>query len=134
MHGDRDERRYDRPEQDASRRCSPIAPKTAGPAMQHMTSNALPRPGAPSSSSSNRTASSSSNSRVSPTAMPNPRDAGSARVMAALGFRALASTSSGFAFTLGRLDGAVTLDEMAEHASTLDRATDLPVSVDLENG
>jgi 2-methylisocitrate lyase-like PEP mutase family enzyme len=66
--------------------------------------------------------------------LPNPWDAGSARVLAALGFKALASTSSGFAFTLGRLDGSVTLDEVIEHAATLDRATDLPVSVDLENG
>jgi 2-methylisocitrate lyase-like PEP mutase family enzyme len=66
--------------------------------------------------------------------IPNPWDAGSARVLAALGFKALASTSSGFAFTLGRLDGNVTLDEVVEHAATLDRATDLPVSVDLENG
>src|SRR5438046_1733835 len=69
-----------------------------------------------------------------PFVIPNPWDAGSARVMAALGFKALASTSSGFAFTLGRLDGHVTLDEVIEHAQMLDRATDLPVSVDLENG
>src|SRR2546430_12686068 len=66
--------------------------------------------------------------------IPNPWDAGSARVLAALGFKALASTSSGFAFTLGRLDGNVTLDEVVAHARMLDRATDLPVSVDLENG
>jgi 2-methylisocitrate lyase-like PEP mutase family enzyme len=66
--------------------------------------------------------------------IPNPWDAGSARVLAALGFRALATTSSGFAFTLGRLDGSVTPDEMAEHVVSLDRATELPVSVDLENG
>jgi 2-methylisocitrate lyase-like PEP mutase family enzyme len=66
--------------------------------------------------------------------IPNPWDAGSARVMAALGFKALATTSAGFAFTLGRLDGGVTLDELAEHVSALDQATGLPVSVDLENG
>ncbi len=66
--------------------------------------------------------------------IPNPWDAGSARALAALGFKALATTSSGFAFTLGRLDGGVTLDEVIEHAAALDRATDLPVSVDLENG
>jgi len=66
--------------------------------------------------------------------IPNPWDAGSARVLAALGFKALATTSSGFAFTLGRLDGGVTLDEVLEHAAALDRATDLPLSVDLENG
>jgi 2-methylisocitrate lyase-like PEP mutase family enzyme len=66
--------------------------------------------------------------------IPNPWDAGSARVLEALGFRALATTSSGFAFTLGRLDGEATLDEVAEHVRLLDRATSLPVSVDLENG
>src|SRR5438445_5473307 len=66
--------------------------------------------------------------------IPNPWDAGSARVLAALGFGALASTSSGFAFTLGRLDGEATLDEVIAHTAALDRATDLPVSVDLENG
>jgi 2-methylisocitrate lyase-like PEP mutase family enzyme len=69
-----------------------------------------------------------------PFVIPNPWDAGSARVLAALGFEALATTSSGFAFTLGRHDGEVTLDEVAEHAAAIDRATDLPVSVDLENG
>jgi 2-methylisocitrate lyase-like PEP mutase family enzyme len=66
--------------------------------------------------------------------IPNPWDAGSARVLAALGFKALATTSSGFAFTLGRLDGDATLDEVVGHVAALDRATDLPVSVDLENG
>jgi 2-methylisocitrate lyase-like PEP mutase family enzyme len=69
-----------------------------------------------------------------PFVIPNPWDAGSARVLAVLGFKALATTSSGFAFTLGRLDGGVTLDELAEHVAALDSATDLPVSVDLENG
>lgn len=69
-----------------------------------------------------------------PFVIPNPWDAGSARVLAAVGFKALASTSSGFAFTLGRLDGNVTLDEVVEHAAMLDRATELPLSVDLENG
>jgi 2-methylisocitrate lyase-like PEP mutase family enzyme len=66
--------------------------------------------------------------------IPNPWDAGSARVLAGLGFKALATTSSGFAFTLGRLDGSVTLDEVVEHTAMLDRATELPLSVDLENG
>src|SRR5688572_15159999 len=69
-----------------------------------------------------------------PFVIPNPWDAGSARVLAAIGFKALATTSSGFAFTLGRLDGSVTLDEVVEHAAALDRATELPLSVDLENG
>jgi 2-methylisocitrate lyase-like PEP mutase family enzyme len=66
--------------------------------------------------------------------IPNPWDAGSARVLEALGFKALATTSSGFAFTLGRLDGGVTLEEVIGHAAALDRATVLPISVDLENG
>src|SRR6188472_1409535 len=69
-----------------------------------------------------------------PFVIPNPWDAGSARVLEALGFRALATTSSGFAFTLGRLDGAATLDEVVDHVAALTRATDLPVSVDLEDG
>jgi len=69
-----------------------------------------------------------------PFVIPNPWDAGSARVLEALGFEALASTSSGFAFTLGRLDGDVSLDEVIEHAAALDQATKLPLSVDLENG
>jgi 2-methylisocitrate lyase-like PEP mutase family enzyme len=69
-----------------------------------------------------------------PFVLPNPWDAGSARVLAALGIEALATTSSGFADTLGRLDGAVTLAETVEHVGRLVDATDLPVSVDLENG
>ena len=69
-----------------------------------------------------------------PFVIPNPWDAGSARALAALGFQALATTSSGFAFTLGRKDGNVTLDEVLAHVTAIDRATELPVSVDLENG
>jgi 2-methylisocitrate lyase-like PEP mutase family enzyme len=69
-----------------------------------------------------------------PFVIPNPWDAGSARVPEALGFAALATTSSGFAFTLGRPDGSATLDELVAHVSALDRASGLPVSVDIENG
>jgi 2-methylisocitrate lyase-like PEP mutase family enzyme len=69
-----------------------------------------------------------------PFVIPNPWDAGSARVLEALGFRALATTSSGFAFTLGRLDGSATIDEVAAHVAAIDAATSLPVSADLENG
>ncbi|HET7855732.1 MAG TPA: isocitrate lyase/phosphoenolpyruvate mutase family protein [Gaiellaceae bacterium] len=69
-----------------------------------------------------------------PFVIPNPWDGGSARLLEALGFRALATTSSGFAFTLGRLDGGATLDEVAVHIAELDHATALPVSADLENG
>jgi 2-methylisocitrate lyase-like PEP mutase family enzyme len=66
--------------------------------------------------------------------IPNPWDAGSAKTFAALGFKALASTSSGFAFTLGRRDGGARLEEVVDHARLLDQATRLPVSIDLENG
>ena len=69
-----------------------------------------------------------------PFVIPNPWDAGSARVLEALGFKAVASTSSGFAFTQGRLDGDVTLDQVVQHAEALDRAIGLPVSIDLEHG
>ncbi len=69
-----------------------------------------------------------------PLLIPNPWDAGSARVLEALGFEALATTSSGHAATLGRLDGQVTRDEAIEHAATVAAATTLPVSADLENG
>jgi 2-methylisocitrate lyase-like PEP mutase family enzyme len=66
--------------------------------------------------------------------IPNPWDVGSARVLEALGFKALATTSSGFAFTLGQLDGNVTLDEVVDHTRALAQATGVPISVDLENG
>jgi len=69
-----------------------------------------------------------------PFVIPNPWDAGSALMLESLGFGALATTSSGFAFTLGKLDGEVPLDEVAAHVRALDEATALPVSVDLENG
>jgi 2-methylisocitrate lyase-like PEP mutase family enzyme len=69
-----------------------------------------------------------------PFVFPNPWDAGSARMLEALGFQALATTSSGFAFTLGRLDGGVTLDEVVGHTRRLSGASSLPVAVDLENG
>jgi 2-methylisocitrate lyase-like PEP mutase family enzyme len=65
--------------------------------------------------------------------LPNPWDAGSARVLAALGFDALATTSAGFAGTLGRKDGTVTRDEALAHSAVIVAATDLPVSADLEN-
>jgi len=68
--------------------------------------------------------------------IPNPWDAGTARLLSALGFEALATTSAGFAFTLGRIDsaGAVSGDEILANAGTIARATDLPVTVDLEDG
>jgi 2-methylisocitrate lyase-like PEP mutase family enzyme len=69
-----------------------------------------------------------------PLLLANAWDIGSARILASLGFDALATTSSGYAATLGRLDGSVTRDEALEHAADLVRATELPVSADLENG
>jgi 2-methylisocitrate lyase-like PEP mutase family enzyme len=68
-----------------------------------------------------------------PLLLPNPWDQGSARVLASLGFQALATTSSGFALTLGRLDGSVSRDEALAHAAAIVAATELPVSADLEN-
>ncbi len=69
-------------------------------------------------------------------AIPNPWDAGSARMLAALGFEALATTSAGFAYSLGRPDGegAITRDETLANARAIVEATPLPVSADLENG
>jgi 2-methylisocitrate lyase-like PEP mutase family enzyme len=64
--------------------------------------------------------------------MPNPYDLGSARLLAALGFPALASTSAGFAATLGRLDMNVSRDELLAHIGPLATATDLPLNVDSE--
>jgi 2-methylisocitrate lyase-like PEP mutase family enzyme len=69
-----------------------------------------------------------------PLLLPNPWDAGAARLLQSLGFQALATTSSGFAATLGRLDGSVSREESLLHAATIVFATELPVSADLENG
>lgn len=66
--------------------------------------------------------------------IPNPWDAGSARILAELGFEALATTSAGFAYSIGRADGAVSREEMLAHVRTIAAASDLPVSADLENG
>src|SRR5580700_1547521 len=69
-----------------------------------------------------------------PLLLPNPWDQGSAKLLAAMGFQALATTSSGFAATLGRLDGSVSREEAIAHAAAIVAATELPVSADLENG
>ena len=66
--------------------------------------------------------------------IPNPWDVGSARLLAHLGFQALATTSMGYAFSIGRRDGAVDRPLMMKHASEIVSATDLPVSADLEKG
>lgn len=69
-----------------------------------------------------------------PFVMANPFDAGSARILEAMGFAALATSSGGFAGTLGRRDGEVTREEALAHARAVVDAVDLPVSADLENG
>ncbi|MDX1401149.1 MAG: isocitrate lyase/phosphoenolpyruvate mutase family protein [Kiloniellales bacterium] len=68
--------------------------------------------------------------------IPNPWDIGSLRILEASGFEAIATTSAGFAFTIGRQDGAglISRSETIAHAQTLAEATELPVSADLENG
>jgi len=66
--------------------------------------------------------------------IPNPWDAGTARLLATVGFRALATTSAGFAFSLGKKDGTIGREETMAHARAIVAATDLPVSADLENG
>jgi 2-methylisocitrate lyase-like PEP mutase family enzyme len=65
---------------------------------------------------------------------PNPWDICTARLLAHLGFEALATTSAGYAFSVGQRDGSVSRDEMMEHVRVIVSATDLPVSADLENG
>jgi 2-methylisocitrate lyase-like PEP mutase family enzyme len=66
--------------------------------------------------------------------IPNPWDAGISRLLAHLGFEALATTSAGYAFSAGRQDGSIDRDETLEHVAAIVSATDLPVSADLENG
>jgi len=66
--------------------------------------------------------------------IPNPWDVGTARVLAHLGFEALATTSAGYAFSIGRRDNTVGRDRMIAHVRDMVAATDLPVSADLENG
>src|SRR5271157_2842217 len=66
--------------------------------------------------------------------IPNPWDIGTARLLARLGFEALATTSAGYAFTVGKRDNTVGRDMIMTHVATIVSATDLPVSADLENG
>ena len=66
--------------------------------------------------------------------IPNPWDVGTARILASLGFEALATTSMGYAFSAGQLDGTVGRDDMLAHIAEIAAATGLPVSADLENG
>src|SRR6266540_3834035 len=66
--------------------------------------------------------------------IPNPWDVGSARLLAALGFEALATTSAGYAFSMGQRDNTIGRERMMEHVAAIVSATELPVSADLENG
>lgn len=66
--------------------------------------------------------------------LPNPWDAGTARLLAHLGFEALATTSMGYAFSAGQLDNTIDRQQMMEHLEKIVAATELPVSADLENG
>jgi len=66
--------------------------------------------------------------------LPNPFDVGSAKALAKMGFKALASTSAGFAWTIGKADNHVTLDEVCAHLTALCAAVDLPVNADFEGG
>jgi 2-methylisocitrate lyase-like PEP mutase family enzyme len=66
--------------------------------------------------------------------LPNPWDVGGARALAGMGFKALASTSSGYAWSTGRPDNHVTCDDVIAHLTTLCEATDLPVNADFEGG
>src|SRR5277367_1015163 len=66
--------------------------------------------------------------------IPNPWDAGTARILAHLGFEALATTSAGYAFSVGKRDNTIGRDEMMTHVAAIVSATNLPVSADLENG
>src|SRR5438045_3945441 len=66
--------------------------------------------------------------------IPNPWDIGSARILEHLGFEALATTSAGYAFSLGRRDNTLDREQVLAHVSAISSATELPVSADLENG
>jgi 2-methylisocitrate lyase-like PEP mutase family enzyme len=66
--------------------------------------------------------------------LPNPFDIGSAKALQQLGFKALASTSAGFAWTIGKADNRVTVDDVCDHLTAICAAVDLPVNADFEGG
>src|SRR5215467_15099912 len=66
--------------------------------------------------------------------IPNPFDVGSARALQHLGFKALASTSAGFAWTIGKADNRVTVDDVCDHLTAICAAVDIPVNADFEDG
>src|SRR5262245_61759526 len=66
--------------------------------------------------------------------LPNPFDVGSAKALQHLGFKAVASTSAGFAWTIGKADNRVTVDEVCDHPAAISEAVDIPVNADFEGG
>src|ERR1700744_42744 len=66
--------------------------------------------------------------------IPNPFDVGSAKALQQLGFKALASTSAGFAWTIGKADNRVTVDDVCDHLTAICSAVDIPVNADYEGG
>src|SRR5438309_10661764 len=66
--------------------------------------------------------------------LPNPFDVGSAKALQHLGFKALASSSAGFAWTIGKVDNHVTVDDVCQHLAALCSAVDIPVNADFEGG
>ena len=66
--------------------------------------------------------------------LPNPFDVGSAKALQHLGFKAIASTSAGFAWTIGKADNRVTVDDVCDHLTALCAAVDIPVNADFEGG
>src|SRR5579862_9929747 len=66
--------------------------------------------------------------------LPNPFDVGSAKALQHLGFKAIASTSAGFAWTIGKADNRVTVDDVCDHLAAISSAVDIPVNADFEGG
>src|SRR6516165_3636850 len=66
--------------------------------------------------------------------IPNPFDVGTAKALQQLGFKAIASTSAGFAWAVGKADNRVTVDEVCDHLAAISSAVDIPVNADFEGG
>src|SRR6476646_11963434 len=108
----------------------PTRPRTATSIMRPLSFDSLPR--VSTSAGERRARFRELHAREELFVMPNPWDAGSARLLAAAGFEALATTSAGFAWSLGKLDQNVSREELVTHVTTLAAATDLPLNVDSE--
>ena len=113
----------------ATAEARPRAPRRYGAAMAPQPASEIPRP----SQTERARRLLSLHVPGSPLLMPNPWDVGSAVLFASLGFEALATTSGGFAASRGRLDGAMTREEVLAHCGEVVAAVDVPVSADLEN-